>query len=536
MDGYELIKQKHDLPSAAATVNRKPRRAGLIKLSIVSTFTVALLGLLYLYKANPYTITSPAPIRYTNKLPECPAAHPPPAKPPALLNVWAPLSKSEVTAVRGYLDSHKASHELNLTRADDAAVSDNFVYGIEVYYPPKDAALAYLANPESAEAPERYARVTIHHGGWEVPVVRDYLVGPLPGNGEYRNQGERRVDIGMNQLTDIYHRPEIPFNARGFDRSKEINAFLARIMPPFSPALQDLFGADPNSTLTNGASGPFSIDGGFRRTWLSWRINTPGNFLHPVGFWMYIDFSGTDSGTWKLLKILYNRQVFRSGGAFLEAWRDGSLKRLPKPDKDKKEDDLRWSTRRPVGPPQDLDHLPGPRSVSFAGLRFRVDREKQYVSWMGWGMYLGFERDMGLNLWDVRIRGERLLYQLAPQEAMGHYGSFFFCLLSVCKITDAPDAAGNDPGQATLAWMDRYFGMGDAASSLIPGYDCPHEAVYLPATTHFGETSTTRERAICIFEQDIGRPITRHVGWEDGEFGATRGYVLTVRSVSTVGK
>ena len=71
---------------------------------------------------------------------------------------------------------------------------------------------------------------------------------------------------------------------------------------------------------------------------------------------------------------------------------------------------------------------------------------------------------------------------------------------------------------------------------MIPGYDCPHEAVYLPATTYGYEGSITRERAICIFEHDSGRPITRHTGYAEGEFGATRGYQLIVRSISTVGK
>ena len=70
---------------------------------------------------------------------------------------------------------------------------------------------------------------------------------------------------------------------------------------------------------------------------------------------------------------------------------------------------------------------------------------------------------------------------------------------------------------------------------MIPGYDCPHEAVYLPATTSNFEGSITRDRAICIFEQDTGRPITRHTGYAEGEFGATRGYQLVVRSISTVG-
>ena len=71
---------------------------------------------------------------------------------------------------------------------------------------------------------------------------------------------------------------------------------------------------------------------------------------------------------------------------------------------------------------------------------------------------------------------------------------------------------------------------------MLPGYDCPYEAVYLPATTHGAMGSIARERAICVFEQDTGRPITRHTGYLKGEFGAVKGYALIVRSISTVGK
>lgn len=71
---------------------------------------------------------------------------------------------------------------------------------------------------------------------------------------------------------------------------------------------------------------------------------------------------------------------------------------------------------------------------------------------------------------------------------------------------------------------------------MLPGYDCPYEAVYLPAIMHFPIATVRRENAICIFEQDTGRPITRHTGYKDGENGAVRGYILTVRSISTVGK
>lgn len=109
---------------------------------------------------------------------------------------------------------------------------------------------------------------------------------------------------------------------------------------------------------------------------------------------------------------MYNHQIFTSVDEFLSAYHNGTLRRLPsRPDQTT---DTSWSTRvRPnATAARDLDHLPGPRQVSFAGLRFRVDRALQYVSWMGWGLYLGFDRDMGLSLWDIRFMGERIAYEV----------------------------------------------------------------------------------------------------------------------------
>ena len=111
------------------------------------------------------------------------------------------------------------------------------------------------------------------------------------------------------------------------------------------------------------------------------------------------------------IQIVYNHQIFPDVDSFLEAYHNGTLRRIPsRPDQTT---DTDWSTRyRPKGPPRDLDHLPGPRQVSFAGLRFRVDKEQQYVSWLGWGLYLGFDRDMGLSLWDIRFLGDRIAYEV----------------------------------------------------------------------------------------------------------------------------
>ena len=109
----------------------------------------------------------------------------------------------------------------------------------------------------------------------------------------------------------------------------------------------------------------------------------------------------------------------------------------------------------------------------------------------------------------------------------------FFRLRLIVVITNA---AGNDPAQSSTAWLDRFFGMGLSTKNLMPQYDCPRESVYLPATTFTVLGNIQRQRAICIFEQDVGKPLSRHYGSQDGETGAVKSYILTIRTINTLGK
>ncbi|THU91038.1 amine oxidase catalytic domain-containing protein [Dendrothele bispora CBS 962.96] len=416
------------------------------------------------------------------------------ASPPSPVNLWASLTTSETSSIQAWLGAPE--RQLNLTPAAESTLSDNTIFLIESYYPSKADALAHLSSPNTVSPPDRFARVTIHHGGDSEPSIKDYLVGPLPISEQ----------TTMAPLTDIYRR-DLPYNARGFiSIVNELGAVFQQFTPELVAAIEDLFNATfqggVNDTLTAGGGGPFSFDGSFRRVWVFWKRLVPGSWLHPISFFNYFDISGTDPSQWRLLKIVYNNQLFNSSDDFLHAYRNGTLERPTVSDPS----DASWSSRKRVGSVRDLDDLPGPRSVSFAGLRFRVDRDRQYVSWMGWGMYLGFDRDMGLSLWDIRFKDERLIYQLAPQEAVTQY-------------------SGTDPMQTTSAYLDRFFGMGSDVRDLLPGYDCPQESVYLPATTYTPLGSVTVEKAICIFEQDTGKPITRHMG-DPQESGAIKGYVL----------
>ena len=164
----------------------------------------------------------------SDKTSHCASSLPPRALPPVPVNLWAPLTIQETSAIYTWLEA--PGRNLNLTRSGGFVVTDNVVYGIETYYPPKAEALAYLENSATSPPPPKFARVTIHHGGVQVPTVVDYLVGPLPVG--------PRTNIRL--LKEIYHRDDIPFNARGFCEGEEldISLLLAREIAPIAHAME----------------------------------------------------------------------------------------------------------------------------------------------------------------------------------------------------------------------------------------------------------------------------------------------------------
>lgn len=117
-----------------------------------------------------------------------------------------------------------------------------------------------------------------------------------------------------------------------------------------------------------------------------------------------------------MTQVVYNHQVFDSISAFRDAYADGTLVRLAESadTSDPRTVDRSWSSRRrpPTPVARDLDDLPGPRSISLAGVRFRLDKAQGFVSWMGWEVHTSFDREMGLSLWNVRFRGERIAYEV----------------------------------------------------------------------------------------------------------------------------
>lgn len=320
MSGYELLKQSDSvgLPERGLRFSLLTgRRVGLAVLVILGFITTTVLLFpprRFYFHEDSDSLQSFFDDDSGGRLQQCPANIPPQAKPPAPVNVWASLSIDETVAISKWLASDE--RDLNLTRADEAKLNDNLIFLVEAFRPTKAAALAYLDAPSAETLPQRFARVTIHHGAAQEPYIADYLVGPLPISG----------NTTLSPLTEIYHRDTIPYNARGFIGFPfaEIEPILREILTPlkdvvkvgssiysfvsrvYSPTFlttlepQDLFGSH---VLEAGSSGPFSFDGTFRRAWVTWKMSGPGNWLQPVGFYQYIDCSGNDRSQWKILKV-----------------------------------------------------------------------------------------------------------------------------------------------------------------------------------------------------------------------------------------
>lgn len=106
-------------------------------------------------------------------------------------------------------------------------------------------------------------------------------------------------------------------------------------------------------------------------------------------------------------------------------------------------------------------------------------------------------------------------------------------LTAVHPLEAVSQYSGNNPFQAATAYLDRALGLGLHAGRLIPGYDCPYHATYWDSTFSSGNRSVTNPATICIFETDIGAPITRRTN--PNFMQATKGSRLVVRQISTMG-
>lgn len=331
-------------------------------------------------------------------------------------NVWASISAKDNFDVWTLL--HDPATGLNLTLPENATVSDNYVFWIDTLPTNKSEVLPYIDG--DGPAPSKYARVIIFEGGKAEPDSQEYFVGPLPVSAE----------TTVQKLDYIYNGGRggsVPFNARYADgiKATPINPLIASAMGNISDITAALFNgsvffgaSDNRTTLTTTAGTPLSYDGtqGFRN--IMFRIPGRGTYLTPIDFFLLVDCPGTDPSHYSIKGYVTNEKFFPDEASLRAAFDAGELAQQYVQTKDQSWTDVDYKPELGV---RELEDRFAPTNIELGGKRYKVDPEAQYIEYMGFSFYMAFSRVLGVMFYDIKYKGDRILYELSLQEAMAQY-------------------------------------------------------------------------------------------------------------------
>ena len=414
-------------------------------------------------------------------------------------NLWKDLTAVEAEGLRVWL--HAPERGLNLTPTANATkIDDISIQVFELLRPNKTDALTFVDH--SGPEPARYARVTfVNATDAQGSYIDEYKVGPFPIG----------AATTMEPLTYVYN--------SGRSRTKSRDAMFERFQrwshrfthETIYDIAHDLFNftkdTDDDRPFLLGGNDPFWREEGRSVTWFAFMRNTPARSLLSQPLYCKLDLTSTNISEWQVLQYLYNGILYDDLESFKTAWKSPEFVKLP-PNLDGD-----WSIIQPDSNPT-ANFPPAPKVVQPGPPRFYVDEDEYFVSWLNFTFNIGFNQFTALSLFDIRVDGERIFWELTFQEAMAHY-------------------AGNDPKLSGTAFLDSSFSFGALLSELAPGYDCPDYARYLDTEFHRREKTYKRKNTICVFETPLDFPYVRH---EDPRY--TRSFTstaLVVRSIATVG-
>ena len=234
-------------------------------------------------------------------------------------SVWNVLTTAEIKSVIDWLQLSG----LDLKPFDDAGIGDNYIMRISLESPSKREMLEYLDN--NGSRPPRRARVIVSLGARSPPVIREYIVGPIPIS--------HLTEMKPYSFSGII---DIPFNARISDSKHyfHLNVLVQRVVVQISDILLDTYGTsyypegecplEHYPCLTYSENTPH---GPSRDVTIWFLFNTEGLYPYSVGLEMSFRMSGVDPASYSFLQLTYNAQTFDSIADFRNAYfeQGGSL-------------------------------------------------------------------------------------------------------------------------------------------------------------------------------------------------------------------
>ncbi|KAJ6669444.1 hypothetical protein lerEdw1_008254 [Lerista edwardsae] len=407
--------------------------------------------------------------------------------------VFDDLSPAEMIQVKSYLQQNLG---VPLVDAPEAETSDNCIYSIVLQLPPKAEVLKFLDH--QGPRPARQALAVVYFGNQKPPNITEYVVGPLPDPTYHQD------------VTVQKYGGKLPYYRRFFLRNEieDIYSFLKNKEYPKAPNFMYKVIDNNTTNLMYTRGMPPGLRSGDRKLWLCHFQNVSGYFVHPIGLEVQVDLRSLDASQWKVLKVFYNGQYFQSMEELESQFNQGRVKVIKV---NKAPSDGGFSSLKQRVP----NMGPGPLHYEPRGPRYRI-RNNQVV-FMSWSFAFGIEAIRGAHVFDIRFKGERIIYELSVQDASALYGS-------------------NTPASMLTRYMDIGYGLGYNVYTLVQGIDCPYLATYLDRHYFFDSAfPVTHGNSICIFEENAEMPVRRHLDRAQKPFyGGLVDSVLVFRSITTV--
>ncbi|KAM7372543.1 hypothetical protein PAMP_009702 [Pampus punctatissimus] len=405
-------------------------------------------------------------------------------------NVFADLTREEYLQVQRYMLKQK---ELDISTNQITKPSENFLFLIDLSLPKKTEALAYLDGKGSK--PVREATVVVFYGARGS--IREYVVGPLPKPTYHRDVTIERykMELPINACTVTFGEYALFFKLI----DDEVFSKLGKLM-------KESFDLSEDKHLNAFEQLPRGVRSGDRKTWVSFFRDMSGMYIHPVGFEVLVNHESVNASHWKVERLLYNGQYFDTVEELQQKYDAGSVKKIVY----KKSDD--YGSLKPRHKPLQI----GPQQFYTEGKRYSISNN--HVLYLDWSFAFGLSSLTGMRVFDVRFKGERIVYELSVQEAMSVYGS----------VT---------PGMILTKFLDSGTGIGRFAHELVRGVDCPYEATYVDTYRYIDTPVPVRFRnSICIFEHNMGQPLRRHFDYFLRQsYGGMVNSALVFRTITAIG-
>ncbi|XP_041634035.1 primary amine oxidase, liver isozyme-like [Cheilinus undulatus] len=428
---------------------------------------------------------------HSSRAPKCSArpTHPLRVKHDERSVVFADLTQEEYLQVQQFMLKQK---DLDISTNQITKPWENFLFFIDLSLPKKVDALAFLDG--KGVKPVREATVVVCHGAHGY--IKEYVVGPLPNPTYYKDVTKER------------YKTDLPITARTTTVGEYALLFPfleEHVFSKLDKLMKESFDVDADKQLNAYEQMPRGVRAGDRKTWMAFFRDMSGVYVYPVGFEVLVNHESVNVSQWKVERLYYNGQYFDTVEELKQKYEAGSVKKI------KYKETADHASLKPKHKTQQI----GPQLFNVEGKRYSISNN--HVVYLDWSFAFGLSSQTGARVFDVRFKGERIIYELSVQEAMSVYGS----------VT---------PAMMMTKFLDSSIGIGRFAHELARGVDCPYDATYIDTYRYFDVPTPVRFRnSICVFEHNLGQPLRRHFAdFFHNSYGGMVNSALVMRTVTAI--